>query len=399
MEQKQLDEMEETFSGEEFLDETDLDADLNEADLSDSDNPEEVKIEAASKAKKQRKMAKRKELAREKENEWLEIDQLEEKRAVKETKKEAAREDKAKKTIPLVNPWEDEKEKEGGMFREVSTWQAITGIAIILLIFSIFSSGFHFTGAAVGDTLSSAEAENKALEYVNANFLREPFLAEVVSSEEVGNLYQVTLSVAGLSLTGERAEEKVETYITKDGSLFFPQGFDTSLSLQEQLLAAAEPAETPLENTEEELEEAQETVEEVIINPYTQEVTVNEVPLEGEDNGNNEEEEAEVLEEESEEAVVEEPAAVLPATRGFTLTAKKWLFSPHKLTVKRGDKVVLTINPDGLDFTFALPGYGISKEISGRTMLEFTANKAGTYEFLCSSCEEWRGMTGTLVVE
>lgn len=387
MEQKQLDEMEETFSGEEFLDETDME----KTDLYDSD--EDIKVEMVSKSKKHRKMAKRKEPAKEKG--WLELEELEgrkigeetiikpkaklsleggDKGDKKEVNKESSWEDKPKKTIPPVNPWEDEKEKEGGMFREVSTWQAITGIAIILLIFSIFSNGFHFAGAA-GDALSLAEAENKVLEYVNANFLREPFLAEIVSSEEAGNLYQVTLSVAG---------DNVETYITKEGSLFFPQGFDTGLSLQEQLMA--ETAETPEgSSVENELEEAQETVEEVIINPYTQEVEVKEVPLEEENN----------------EEVVTEPAVeeVLPATRGFTLTAKKWLFSPHKLTVNRGDQVVLTINPDGLDFTFALPGYGISKEVAGRTTIEFTANKAGTYEFLCSSCEEWRGMTGTLMVK
>ena len=42
---------------------------------------------------------------------------------------------------------------------------------------------------------------------------------------------------------------------------------------------------------------------------------------------------------------------------------------------------------------------GVEQEISGRTTVEFDARKTGSFEFSCSSCEDWRGMVGTLVVE
>jgi len=87
-----------------------------------------------------------------------------------------------------------------------------------------------------------------------------------------------------------------------------------------------------------------------------------------------------------------------PANVELTLAAKKWLFTPNTLSVSEGDTVSLTINPSGLDFTFAIPDLGVEKEVSGPTTVSFTANSAGSFDFACSSCESWRGMTGTLNV-
>jgi protein-disulfide isomerase/plastocyanin len=97
-----------------------------------------------------------------------------------------------------------------------------------------------------------------------------------------------------------------------------------------------------------------------------------------------------------EEVVVEEPEAT---TKAFSVTAKKWMFGPNKIVVNKGDTVQLNIVPQGLDFTFALPGFAVEQEITGTTTVEFTANKVGKFEFKCGSCEDWRGMIGTLVVE
>ncbi len=99
------------------------------------------------------------------------------------------------------------------------------------------------------------------------------------------------------------------------------------------------------------------------------------------------------------EPVVEKPAVEVVATKEFAVTAKKWFFSPAKLTVNKGDSVKVTIVPNALDFTFSVPQFGVENEVKGNTVIEFTADQVGTFEFKCSSCEDWRGMTGTLVVE
>ena len=61
--------------------------------------------------------------------------------------------------------------------------------------------------------------------------------------------------------------------------------------------------------------------------------------------------------------------------------------------------MVVTVVPSGLDFTFAVPALGVEQKVAGTTEVEFVADKAGTFDFTCGSCEDWRGMKGTLVVE
>ena len=59
--------------------------------------------------------------------------------------------------------------------------------------------------------------KRKALDYVNSQLLQPPFVATIDSSEELDNLYKIVLSVVG---------QTVDSYVTKDGKFFFPQGFD-----------------------------------------------------------------------------------------------------------------------------------------------------------------------------
>lgn len=83
----------------------------------------------------------------------------------------------------------------------------------------------------------------------------------------------------------------------------------------------------------------------------------------------------------------------------FDVVAKKWLFEPRDITVSQGDTVMLNIMPEGLDFTFKIDSLVEDTQVSADTTVTFTAHTKGTYEYYCSSCEDWRGMTGTLVVE
>ena len=76
------------------------------------------------------------------------------------------------------------------------------------------------------------------------------------------------------------------------------------------------------------------------------------------------------------------------------------------MTVALGSQVKLALVPDTsnptqslAEFTFAIPGLGIEKEVTGQTEVVFTADKAGSFEYTCSSCEDFRGMKGTLTVK
>jgi protein-disulfide isomerase/plastocyanin len=538
MEQKQLDD-EESFFGDEFIEE--------EVQISPVNEEKPKKKVAEKKAKIAKKAAKKTAPVEEKMVEpKVEII----KEDIKESKIEPVvepveekKEESKVETTPTIDPWEENSDETQ---KGSSTWKLIAGILLVLLVASIYTDGFGLTGSAAAAELTIGEAEQKALDYVNTNLLQAPFVAEVSTSEDVGNLYQVTLFVAG---------QEVESYITKDGNLFFPQGFDVNdvivaqedvqfdvpvdddaikgdvnapvtiiefsdfecpfcgkyimetypqivedyiesgkvryvfrdfpLSFHPNAQKAAEAAECAgeqgmywemhdylfanqdylevenlkgyakdLELDTEEFDECLDSgamEEEVLADllegqsfgvsgtpgffingkmisgaqPYEvfvqeieaalaegEEVVVEEVPEEVEIEVLVEEEPvAEELEEliievpEEEtivEEVVEEPVAEeveIGSVVEVAVDAKKWLFNPEDIKVSKGDRIKMTIVPIGLDFTFAIPSFGVSEEVSGTTIVEFTADQAGTFEFKCSSCEDWRGMTGELTIE
>ncbi len=92
-----------------------------------------------------------------------------------------------------------------------------------------------------------------------------------------------------------------------------------------------------------------------------------------------------------------------PTTKSFSMTAKNWEFSPSTITVKKGDKVKLTIKSVDVDHGFSLPDFGVNVKLEpGKTVTtEFVADKQGTFQYRCSvQCGSGhKEMTGTLIVE
>ena len=308
MEQKQLDELDESYFGEEFIDDDSFET-IKVEDIPSIDNLDAVeevvieKVETKPKKKATTKRAKTTKSAKAENKDMLNNDlkvedKQEEVKIVQEEKvdpftKKTKVDDKLDtkvETATPVNPWEEKSTKndESRLFEITSTWKAITGIVVVLLIFSVFTQGFQFsedtqiTGAVVGEDMENsitlAQAEDRVLDYVNTNLLQPPYVAEVVSSEELDDVFKLTLSVA---------DQEVDAFLTKDGRYFFPQGFDISFGL------------------------------------VVKEVDEEEVQLE-EPEGTNEEVEVLPEEEEVEEEVV--PIITESSQREFSLTAKKWLF-------------------------------------------------------------------------
>ncbi|MEK6968878.1 MAG: hypothetical protein AABW48_00445 [Nanoarchaeota archaeon] len=394
MEQKQLDELDESF-GEEFIEDEPLNSEQVDSEIDWLEPESDLKSKKMKKAKKilskknsEKTITKRVEekkktkesdeefyFPKKKEFNFLAKEKVTEKLTEKPKEEEFIEIKSAKESVPLetsspVDPWAEEGE-DSGLFKEASTWKAITGIAVILLIFSIFTQGFDFsekttiTGATV---LSLSDAEEEVLNYVNTQLLQEPFQAEVVSSSELDNLYLFTLSVAG---------QTVDSYLTKDGKLFFPQGFEMgkpAVALEDASSeAVTEPVgeESGSNLQEETLPEEIESVEEPVG-----------------DLGSSEESAEDVTDEDVTDIVL------------VTLNAKKWVFTPNKVQADKGDIISLTIIPADMEFTFSIPELGIEQEVAGVTKIkEFAVGTTGTFEFNCASCEAWRGMTGTLVVK
>jgi cytochrome c oxidase subunit 2 len=85
------------------------------------------------------------------------------------------------------------------------------------------------------------------------------------------------------------------------------------------------------------------------------------------------------------------------------VTAKKYEFSPNPIRVKKGDHVKLVITSTDKEHGIKLEAFHVDQKLKKDepSMVEFTADKAGTFPFKCSVfCGLGHGgMKGTLVVE
>jgi len=100
---------------------------------------------------------------------------------------------------------------------------------------------------------------------------------------------------------------------------------------------------------------------------------------------------------------VGETSGTTAAIKEFTMTAKKWEFTPSIITVNEGDTVKLTIESIDVNHGITLAAFGVSEILSpGNTVdIEFVANQKGTFSFFCSvPCGSGHStMKGTLIVE
>ncbi len=92
-----------------------------------------------------------------------------------------------------------------------------------------------------------------------------------------------------------------------------------------------------------------------------------------------------------------------PAVREIRMTAKKYEYNPNEVRVQQGERVRLVLKALDRTHGFEIKEYGIKTELKEGedTVVEFTADQAGSFQFKCS---KWCGfghgkMRGTLIVE
>ena len=87
----------------------------------------------------------------------------------------------------------------------------------------------------------------------------------------------------------------------------------------------------------------------------------------------------------------------------FTMQAKRFEFTPSKITVNKGDKVRITVTSVDVTHGFSLPDFGINKKLEpdAPVIIDFVADKKGTFEFKCNvPCGSGhKTMAGTLIVK
>lgn len=106
--------------------------------------------------------------------------------------------------------------------------------------------------------------------------------------------------------------------------------------------------------------------------------------------------------EETTESTTTQSEITTPAVKEFTVTGSSYLFDPATITVNKGDKVKITFKNSGGMHDWKIDELGLAtKKIKTgeEEVLEFVADKVGTFEYYCSVGEHRaKGMKGTLVV-
>lgn len=86
-----------------------------------------------------------------------------------------------------------------------------------------------------------------------------------------------------------------------------------------------------------------------------------------------------------------------PAVKEFKINAFKYYFDPDIITVKKGDKVKITVNNTDVIHGLRIPELGIS----GNETVEFTAGQSGEFAWYCNNyCGDGHGrMQGKLIIQ
>jgi len=126
--------------------------------------------------------------------------------------------------------------KESKKNKKDSVWQIATLVLGVLFIISIFTGGFGITKSS---SIGADEAAQIAIDYINSNLLAPGTKAELISSEQEGDLYHLVISIAG---------QEFDSYISIDGKTLFP----SAVELEEQLVEKSAETETSTQSTTEE---------------------------------------------------------------------------------------------------------------------------------------------------
>lgn len=80
--------------------------------------------------------------------------------------------------------------------------------------------------------------------------------------------------------------------------------------------------------------------------------------------------------------------AVEDGTREFRIVAERFQFTPSEIEVARGERVRLIFTSEDTTHGVAIAGYGVRENIpprgKGETVVEFVADRPGTFTFRCA---------------
>jgi glutaredoxin len=93
-------------------------------------------------------------------------------------------------------------------------WKIIAVVGVVLLVVSVFTAGFRSWSFSSRDVVTQ-----KTLSFVNQELLQGQAAAKITEVATEQGLYRMKIDLNG---------KELDTYVTKDGAVFFPQGIKVS---------------------------------------------------------------------------------------------------------------------------------------------------------------------------
>ena len=84
--------------------------------------------------------------------------------------------------------------------------------------------------------------------------------------------------------------------------------------------------------------------------------------------------------------IVPVPSVTVPTTHYLSLTANQFQFTPGRVQVNQGDRVVITLAASDVVHGFYLDGYGLQTRVEPGVSqrIEFVADRPGKFRYRCS---------------
>ena len=125
--------------------------------------------------------------------------------------------------------------------KKISAWKILTFVFAILLIVSLATDGFNLSKG-----LSKEAAKQKADDFIQNNLISGGVAIDIDDIKEENGLY-----ILDVAVTSEGVTQNVESYITKDGKLFFPQAIEMDTfkapQIQQPVIAEVSEDDDPVE--------------------------------------------------------------------------------------------------------------------------------------------------------
>ena len=123
---------------------------------------------------------------------------------------------------------DDRKSKKKRSIWDILSTASVASIALMVFLLAVMIVGIGQGASSIGITgmMTADDASNKALTLIKENLVQPGTDVSIINIEEESGIYKLTLMIDG---------KEFDSYMSKDGKYFFPQGMDINEILTKEV--------------------------------------------------------------------------------------------------------------------------------------------------------------------